>query len=324
MTGTVLFDWWPQDHPSQNGEPIYRQLHRALRDAILSGMLSAHTKLPSSRQLAQELGIARNTATDVYDQLAAEGCVERRHGSGTYVSDLTLDAPSVRAASFKQDQSQNAKSSSAISQRGQQILDTGNVAVQQLGAFMPGVPDVSAFPTKIWSRLQARVWRTMSACDLTYSQGGGSMALRQALATHLATTRAVQCSAEQIILTTGTHQSIDLTTRLLANHGDRIWLEDPCYWGLRSTLSSLGMELIHLPVDSDGIIWPNDDRALPKLALVTPSHQYPLGMVMSIARRKALLEACEARNIWLIEAVTRKYLDGLALRSRVARQSSNG
>lgn len=299
MTGSILFDWWPHEQASQKGAPVYRQLHRALRDAILSGSLSASTKLPSSRQLARELGVARNTVTDVYDQLAAEGCVERRHGSGTYVSDLSNDAPKPKR--HLSIETSTSPSSSALSDRGQKVMETGLVATQQLGAFMPGVPDVSAFPTKIWSRLQTRAWRAMGQAELTYARGGGSMALRHALAKHLANTRAVQCTAEQIILTTGTHQSIDLTTRLLANHGDRIWLEDPCYWGLRSTLSSLGMELDHLPVDTDGIVWPNDPENTPKLALVTPSHQYPLGMVMSIARRRALLETCEARNIWLIE-----------------------
>lgn len=271
---------------------------------MLEGQLPAGVKLPASRLLARELGIARNTVIEVYENLRAQGCVEGRHGSGTYVADLSVDHIVELPRPVADIPTRQAFSNilPALSKRGQSLIAGAGFSPRQWGAFMPGVPDVREFPARIWTRLQNRHWRKAAPERLSYAPEGGLLALRQALAEYLRAARSVRCEPEQIIITTGIHQSIDLTARLLADPGDNAWLEDPCYWGLRSTLQSLGMALQPLPVDAEGLdLQAAGTRAAPRFVIATPSHQYPLGMVMSLARRQALLEYCRLNGSWIIE-----------------------
>mgnify|MGYP002137288696 CR=1 FL=1 len=167
---------------------------------------------------------------------------------------------------------------------------------------MPGVPDVTEFPARTWMRLENRRWRHPEPELLSYAPGGGLPRLREALAAHLRTARSVVCEPEQLILTTGSHQSIDLTLRLLASPGEHVWLEDPCYWGLRSSLASLEARIVPVPVDAEGLAWQDGGpHPVPRAILVTPSHQYPLGMVMSLSRRRMLLEYAATHKVWIIE-----------------------
>ena len=176
------------------------------------------------------------------------------------------------------------------------------MSAKQWGAFMPGVPDVAEFPARTWSRLQARLWKEANPDLLTYAPGGGYRPLRRALSDYLRVARSVNCTPDQIIITTGIHQSIDLAVRLLTDVGDRAWVEEPCYWGARSVLQSSGITLVPVPVDDEGLNPREQDlQQPPRLALVTPSHQYPLGMVMSLARRRTLLEYARQHNVWIIE-----------------------
>jgi len=325
MKTTALSDWLQQRLARDSAEPVYRQLQRLLRQAVISGELPARTRLPSSRLLAAELGIARNTVIEVYAQLAVEGCVQSQRGSGTVVADLSGDEmvavpgwvhghrgrtprasrPSAAPASpetVAAGHTSPLQAIEALSQRGRELLATSSVSSRQWGAFMPGVPDVTEFPTRIWTRLHNRYWRKAPPEQLSYAPGGGLPALRAAIATHLRTARSVQCEPEQVIVTTGSHQSIDLTLRLLASPGDRVWLEDPCYWGLRSALLSLGAQIVPIPVDDEGLAWQSlGALPPPKITLVTPSHQYPLGMVMSLARRQTLLAQAVHQGSWVIE-----------------------
>jgi GntR family transcriptional regulator/MocR family aminotransferase len=154
----------------------------------------------------------------------------------------------------------------------------------------------------VWSRLQNKHWRRPRADLLTYGHGGGYMPLREAIAEYLRVARSVNCTADQVIITTGIHQSIDLTSRLLGDPGDRAWVEDPCYWGTRSVLTSLNMKPVPIPVDAEGINPRNADlRHPPRFIVVSPSHQYPLGQVMSLSRRRMLLEYASIHNIWIME-----------------------
>ncbi|SAL15395.1 GntR family transcriptional regulator [Caballeronia arvi] len=297
---SVLSDWLAQRIDRGNGQPIYRQLHRLLQQAILTRELAAGAKVPSSRLLAAELGIGRNTVTQVYEQLALEGYVSSATGRGTFVADsapddiLFDDAPS--------DAGTRSAAQSTLSARGTRLIAGAGVSKRQGGAFMPGVPDVSRFPSRVWNRLHAKYWRKPLPDLLTYAPGGGHAGLRHALADYLRTSRSVRCTPEQIVVTTGIHQSIDLAARLLADSGDTIWTEDPCYWGVRSVLQVSGLDLKAIPVDAEGIApAPADLAAPPKLMLVTPSHQYPLGMVMSLARRRMLLEYARQHRCWIIE-----------------------
>ncbi|RKU00495.1 DNA-binding protein [Burkholderia sp. Nafp2/4-1b] len=302
MRASVLSDWLAQRLVRGSEQPIYRQLHRLLQQAILSRELPAGTRVPSSRLLAAELGIARNTVTQVYEQLALEGYVNSATGRGTFVADSAPDeivgAPSDPAAGT----AVVASPARRLSARGTRLVEGAGVSKRQGGAFMPGVPDVSRFPARVWTRLHNKYWRRLRPDLLTYAPGGGLALLREALADYLRTSRSVRCTPEQIVITTGIHQSIDLAVRLLTDPGDAIWTEDPCYWGVRSVLNVSGLTTRPIPVDDEGIAPSAADLAEPpKLMLVTPSHQYPLGMVMSLARRRMLLEYARQHGCWIIE-----------------------
>jgi GntR family transcriptional regulator/MocR family aminotransferase len=311
----ILSDWLAARLDRTATEPVYRQMLRLMQQAILTGQLPPGTKLPSSRMLAEDLGIARNTVLHAYDQLTAEGYVISTTGSGTFVADTRPDTAAVhpRKQPAVASVDENGKTAAApaeapkrdlsdLSTRGRRLIDQAGVSARQWGAFMPGVPDVAEFPARTWSRLQARLWKEANPDLLTYAPGGGYRPLRRALSDYLRVARSVNCTPDQIIITTGIHQSIDLAVRLLTDVGDRAWVEEPCYWGARSVLQSSGITLVPVPVDDEGLNPREQDlQQPPRLALVTPSHQYPLGMVMSLARRRTLLEYARRHNVWIIE-----------------------
>ncbi len=170
---------------------------------------------------------------------------------------------------------------------------------------MPGVPDLTEFPHKKFGRIFSALWRNPAPDLLTYAYGGGLPALREALAQHLALTRSIDCDPDQILITEGSHQAIDLATRILGEAGETAWVEDPGYWGARTVLQANGLHTVHLPVDEEGMRLPDADAAPgmapPRFIFVTPSHQYPLGPVMSLARRRQLLAVARRHGSWIIE-----------------------
>ncbi|AMP02323.1 bacterial regulatory s, gntR family protein [Collimonas arenae] len=280
--------------------PLNRQIYLAIREAILSQLLPSGLQLPSSRDLAGELGISRNTVTYAYEQLIAEGYLETRPGSGTFIADTTPDQiPEARLNTLPLT---DPSGQSELSAHGAQLIRQAGVSDLQWGAFMPGVPDVTLFPNKIWSRLQNKHWRRSRAELLTYGEAGGYLPLREAIAEYLRMARSVNCNASQVIITTGIHQSLDIVVKLLGEHGDSAWVEDPCYWGTRSVLNSLGIKPVAIPVDAEGMRMRLANlRQPPRFICATPSHQYPLGMVMSLSRRRMLLEYAATRKVWIIE-----------------------
>ncbi len=283
-----------------SGGPVNRQIYQVLREAILSHQLPAGLQLPSSRELAHELAMSRNTVTHAYEQLIAEGYLETRTGAGTFIADTVPD----QIVELRQNRHSDAEHDghAGLSNRGAELIRRAGVSVLQWGAFMPGVPDVTQFPSKVWSRLQNKHWRRSRAELLSYSQGGGYLPLREAIAEYLRVARSVNCRTSQVIITTGIHQSIDLAAKLLGEHGDRAWVEEPCYWGTRSVCKSLGIEPVPIPVDIEGMQVPQDDVLQPpRFIFVTPSHQYPLGTIMSLSRRRLLLEYAAAHKSWIME-----------------------
>ncbi|WP_420813211.1 PLP-dependent aminotransferase family protein [Pararobbsia silviterrae] len=308
----ILSDWLSQRLDRNADQPLYRQLHGLLQQAILTHALAAGARMPSSRLLARELGLGRNTVIQVYEQLTLEGYVTCSTGRGTFVVDTSPDemvggtAHVLRDASATKDERAVPRPLQTrtlpLSNRGHALVEGAGVSKRQWGAFMPGVPDVSRFPVRVWTRLHNTHWRRPRLDLMTYAPGGGLPALRQSLADYLRTSRSVRCAPEQIILTTGIHQSIDLAVRLLSDPGDTIWTEDPCYWGIRSVLQISGLRVRPIAVDAEGMAPSSDDlKHPPKLVLVTPSHQYPLGCVMSLARRRTLLEFAQRHGTWIIE-----------------------
>jgi len=280
--------------------PVNRQLYRLLRQAILDQVLTIDTRLPSSRDLALELSISRNTVLYAYEQLLAEGYVEARSGSGTYVADTVPDTMLLPVSKKTTAKMKNSRAD--LSGRGRELVKHAGAAPRQWGAFVPGVPDVTQFPHQIWNKIQNKVWRKPAVAALTYGHGGGYQPLREAVAEYLIGSRSVAGDASQVVITNGIHQSIDLCLRLLGDPGDIAWVEDPCYWGARNLLSASGIKIRPISVDAEGMCPNSEDLAVvPRFIFITPSHQYPLGMVMSLARRRALLEYARQHQCWIIE-----------------------
>ncbi len=282
-----------------SGEPMNKRLYQGIREAILDGAIAADSRLPATRDLAAELGIARNTVVHVYSQLLAEGYTRSRQGNGTFVNASVPD--SYLASGRRRRQPPPAQPRPALSPRGAAIVDGASASPYQWGAFMPGVPDLTEFPHKKFGRIFSALWRNPSPDLLTYAYGGGLPALREALAQHLALTRSIDCDPEQIIITEGSHQAIDLTARILGEAGETAWVEDPGYWGARTILQANGLRTVHLPVDEEGMRLPEAAATPPRFIFVTPSHQYPLGPVMSLARRRQLLAVARQSGSWIIE-----------------------
>jgi GntR family transcriptional regulator / MocR family aminotransferase len=285
--------------------PVYRQLYASLRNAILNGQVAPGTQLPSTRALALELGFARGTILNAYEQLFAEGYVESEMGGGTYVTrelpDELLKVSATQAPTLPQD-----RRSRSLSQRGIAMASTAYASPYDLSPvrpFRPGLAALDAFPLNIWSQITARHARQRSFDLLNYGDPAGYKPLRQAIAGYLGSVRAVKCSAEQVIIVTGSQQALDLAARVLLDPGDDVLIEDPCYPGARGALLGAGARLVPLPLDNEGmhIIAGMAQNATARLAYVTPSHQYPLGVTMSLARRLALLEWARRANAWVLE-----------------------
>ncbi len=299
-----FFSEWLQHHFYKAGDgPAYQRLYGLICRAILAGKLKAATRLPSSRALAAELGIARNTVLQVYEQLAEEGYVSAAVGSGTFVLDISQDLidadPMVAPQPALQPRSQPL---SALSRRGSALAKQLGFSNRQAGAFMPGVPDVREFPLKAWARIQNRIWRSQPWDLLRYAPAGGYGPLRHTISAYLNSVRSVQSSAQQVIMTTGIHQSVDMCIRMLCDPGDIVWIEEPGYWGVRSLLLMAGLRPVPIPVDDEGLLpAPAHHSQPPRLIVVSPSHQYPLGKVMSLARRRMLLDYARQVKCWVLE-----------------------
>ena len=291
--------------------PQQRRLYEAAKAAIHQQRLGAGSKLPSSRDLARDLGIARNTVIAAFEQLAAEGYVISALGSGTYVADLQAhtasmhgvgSAPQTARKSAAAGSNSRSTGGAPLSRRGRELTAAPAGPRYEIQPFAPGDADFSSFPFKLWQRLQNRVWREARADLLDYGQSGGYLPLRQAITEYLRLSRSVKVTVEQVMITAGTQQSLDLCAQLLADAGDTAWVEDPCYWGARRVFEARDLKLHPVTVDSDGMALEEADLATsPRLVYVTPSHQYPTGAVMSLARRRELLDVAVRKNAWILE-----------------------
>lgn len=286
---------------TQDALPLHRQLYEALRRAMLDGKLGPGERLPSSRDLAQDLNLSRNTVVAAINQLSVEGYLESRVGSGTYVNE---NVPRIHpgAAALRPGLRSAPAAAGGLSQRG--LALTGRFCASELEVqpFTPGIADFSAFPLTLWQRLQNKHWRMAYPDMLDYNTSGGYAPLRRAIADYLRVFRSVQLDADQVIVTTGTQQSLELCARLLADHGDTVWVEDPAYWGAAKAFMASGLALHPVAVDDEGIhSGPADDAQPPRLIYLTPSHQYPTGAVMSLPRRHQLLSTARTHGAWVLE-----------------------
>ena len=283
--------------------PLYRRLHGALRDAILAGRLSPGERLPSSRDLSRRLGCSRNTVTEAYGLLTAEGYLEGRVGAGSYVSRAfaegwVRDHPALP-------RQQREVGPPRLSRTGRVLLQMGSGDGPETDAphLDPVGPDPLAFPFGTWARALARAWRRPDPDHAFRGNPMGYRPLREAVADYLRKVRALGCSADQVMITSGAQHALDLIARLLLDPGDRVWIEDPSYRGARAALAAAGAQAVCVPVDDDGFDAARAAEMAPqaRAALVTPSHQFPLGVTMSLTRRMKLLEWAAAGERWIVE-----------------------
>lgn len=299
----ALFTTVPLD--ARSTIPLHRQIYDRLRDAILKGNLAAGARLPSTRSLATELTISRNTVTTAFDQLLAEGYLESKTGSGTYVNEA-LPEELLHAVSGRRNASAASSKTPTLSRRGAGLARLPcpiSVRKDEARAFQSGLPAVDAFPFDIWSRLVARRWRSSPRHLLGYGELAGFRPLREAIAGYLGTARGVRCTPEQVIVVASSQQAIDLAARVLLDPGDAVWIEDPGFRGARGALQAAGASLIAVPIDEEGLDVVAGSAREPdaRLVYVCPSHQFPLGVTMTIARRLALLEWASKATAWVIE-----------------------
>jgi GntR family transcriptional regulator / MocR family aminotransferase len=280
--------------------PLHRQLYSEIRAAILDGRLSHGARLPSTRTLSADLRLSRNTVAGAFDQLLAEGYLEGRVGSGTYVMGAAFpSARGVKTAARRQ-------SPAGPSARGRQLAATrvspAHVTNDPI-PFRPGIPAIDAFPRELWARMAARLLRHASSTLFNYSDPAGYPPLRSAIADYLRAARGVRCSPAQVVVTAGSQQAIDLAARILLDSGDTTWLEDPGYLGARGAFRAAGVVCAPVPVDSEGLSVKQGEKLAPqaRMAYVSPSHQYPLGVTMSLSRRMELLDWANRRDAWIVE-----------------------
>lgn len=288
-----------------SASPLHKQLYEELRQSILSGRLAAGTRLPSTRTIANELGVSRNTVLNAFAQLLAEGYLDSQVGDGTYVID-TLPEELLHTRTENDRAARAVNTGRRLSKRGQVMAETSVHLFNHRGiphAFRPGLPAFDEFPVELWARLHSRYWKHMPRELLTYGEAGGYPPLRQAIADYLSAARGVCCTAEQVIIVAGSQQALDVATRILLDPGDAAWMEDPGYPGARATLQAAGANVIPVPVAADGLdVAAGIQRCpSPRVIYLTPSHQNPLGVTMSLSRRLALLEHASRVGAWLLE-----------------------
>jgi len=278
------------------------QLYMGLRDIILSGGLSGGERLPATRTLASEVGVSRTTAIDAIGRLVSEGLLESRIGAGTFVSQTMIDQARPQAGKAMGKAGRVPRLSSSTTQS-MGLLAERRTLPNSSRAFVTALPALGSFPMAQWSRLSARHWRSDRDRSMGYGNSGGLPRLRSAIAAHLNASRGIQCDPGQVFIVNGAQHAFSVIGDMLINPGEKIWFENPGALGARNAFISNGGRLIPVAVDEDGLNVADGLAKAPDFALafVTPSHQQPLGRVMSLSRRLSLLEAAENADALIVE-----------------------
>ena len=289
-----------------SGATLQRQVYDGLRAAILAGRLRPGSRLPSTRSLAADLAVARNTVTAAFGQLVAEGYAESRVGAGTVVAcALPDDLTKVAARLALDSASRSERSHPRISRRGRSLSEARsccNFATLRR-PFQPAWPALDDVPLALWWRLAARVGRRLGRDLLGHGDPAGYPPLREAIAAYVAMSRGVRCAAEQVMVTSGSQQAMFVAAQVLLDPDDAAWVEDPAYPGTVNALQAAGARLVPIPVDAEGIDirFGEEQGRAPRVVAVTPSHQYALGVTMSLARRLELLRVARRARAWVLE-----------------------
>jgi len=286
----------------RSADTLQAQVYAGICQAIRQGVIATGTRVPSSRALAADLGVSRTTTVLAYDQLVAEGYVTTRGGSGTFVAD---DLPD-EGARVPVPTPGSERRHPPISARGRAIAAIPPTVLRIAGPPRPfriGTPALDRFPLQVWTQLTRRQLRSPTFGQLDYGHRAGLPALREAIADHVSRARGTSCVADQVVVVAGAQHGLDLISRLLLDPGDVAWMEDPGYPGARAALVAAGARIRPIPVDAQGLDADVGMRRArdARLIYVTPSHQFPLGVSMSLPRRLSLLAWARATGAWIVE-----------------------
>lgn len=283
------------------GTPLYRWLYEALRSAILTGHLRPGARLPATRDLAVQYGLSRPTIVTAFEQLHSEGYVEGKVGSGTYVSQTLPDELLHVPKSVGQLKKQRRRR--PLSQYAHRLRPLRRADSPRVRAFRGNLPALHEFPTALWAQVAARRLRNVPARLLAGGEALGYRPLREAVAEYLNTSRGVKCSADQVLIISGVQEALNRAAHLLLDSGDPVWMEEPGYPGATLAFRSVGAQVCPVLVDSEGLNleagmqrWPQ-----PKMIYITPGHQFPLGVTMSLRRRLSLLEYARRSQALIFE-----------------------
>jgi GntR family transcriptional regulator / MocR family aminotransferase len=290
-----------------SSEPLYQQLYRQIRQELESGSFdSSASRVPSSRVLAATLGISRPTVNQAFSKLLAEGYLQARKRSGIFVADH-LPATFLKAA--RPATTPRAEHSPRVARRVTRMTDFRSGRQLDVGVagppsvtFVAGLPAVDEFPIAIWERLREQVLAKKGAHLLRYGSSRGEIELRKAVAAYLCDFRGANCHPDQIVVVGGMQQAMLACALALINEGEVAWIEDPGFHQARNVLAFVGAKIVPRPIDREGLVIGKCSRKnSPRLILVTPSHQFPFGVTMSLKRRKTLIEFAESRDGYILE-----------------------
>jgi GntR family transcriptional regulator/MocR family aminotransferase len=284
-------------------EPLHRQIYNSYRTAIVEGRLRPGERVPSTRILASELGLSRIPVLNAYAQLLAEGYLSARVGAGTVVSNTLPDHVMPQRSGTPVETRKGPRAMPVNSTALPSVRAALPWLGKRWGAFNPGQPALDHFPFKVWSRLIADRCRNLRMASMHYDHPMGSSHLRKVIADYLRTARGVRCEADNIMIVSGSQQALEISTRVLLDRGSRVWMEDPGYRFAQNVFRLNGCKIVPVPVDEEGMdVAAGIKRCRDaEAALVTPSHQYPLGATMSASRRLQVLDWAHSSGSWIIE-----------------------
>ena len=291
---------WLAD-PAHAAMPLHARIQRAIRQLILDGALGPGKPLPASRALARSLGISRDTIESAYAQLHAEGFIERRVGSGSFVAQMTEFSPGHHRSkrdAFLRNQAPN------LSKRGDAMFRSGGVReMLSPRPFAPGVPETRSFPLQLWERLERQVLKEFGTRALHHGDPQGAEPLRRAIADYVNLERGARATADRVLVLTSSQQAMTLCANMLLDPGERIFIEDPAYYGARKAFDAAGLECVPIRVDRQGVVIEPilEDPRRARAIFLTPSHQFPTGATLALDRRLALIEWATRHQAWIIE-----------------------
>jgi GntR family transcriptional regulator / MocR family aminotransferase len=287
--------------PREAGQQAQRWLYAALRGEILAGRLRPGSRLPATRDLAQQYGLSRGTIVNAFEQLNSEGYLEAGVGSGTYVNKvLPDDLLEVRKTSPGR-RGVKVEAHGQVSDFARRVTPFANLEVRATRAFRANLPALDLFPAQLWAQVAARRLRRASTGLLLGCGPMGYRPLRRAIAAYLSSSRGVNCTADQVAIVSGVQESLDLVTRLLVNPGDRVCMEDPGYIGAAFVFAAAGARVVPISLDDEGMRIERARLRAARLVYVTPGHQFPTGITMSLQRRLQLLEWARESSAYVLE-----------------------